>query len=246
MSSFLSFVLAHYREGLIDVSVLIAAASVFIKALEKLVSLLVGFFPSLKAADDRLLGIARLLDLAANSKVLNLVAMSPAKAAKLLVLVFGLAVLTPAPAQAAGFDWSAGPTVPLLQYSPGSAHPVSVAPGAGLQFSLTHDVFKRAVFGKSWDLLDLDLMAFGSVVTSSSGQQFGQLSAAAAVCTLSSLFCLGAGHGLIDSGGAVGGRWFLLFAFSFNFALAPSSPPAGVESGAAGLPRANTLYFGAP
>ena len=95
-------------------------------------------------------------------------------------------------------------------------------------------------------MLSLDLMAFGSLVTNNDGNQFGALSGAAALCTMSSLICVGGGkHVLESTGGLLAGTdgWFMLLSFSFNFGIAPQSPPTGVEKGAAGLVRANTMYF---
>jgi hypothetical protein len=174
---------------------------------------------------------------------------SPGAAAALLILAGALLLAAPAPARAQ-VTYSVGPTLPLLQWSPGEPHPVQIAPGAGVQLSLTDARLQRVLAGRTWDLLDLNLMAFGSLVRSDSGQQFGQLSAALGVCTLSSALCLGAGHPLVTSEGAPGGgKWFVLMAFSFNIGLsAPARALAVAHEGApAALPRGNTFYLaGAP
>ncbi len=59
---------------------LIAAASVLIKALEGCVSILTTVFPKLKGVDGKLSGIARILDAASKSKILNTIAASPSAA----------------------------------------------------------------------------------------------------------------------------------------------------------------------
>ena len=160
-----------------------------------------------------------------------------------LLVALVLSVATPAMAQV---TWQAGPTIPLLLVEPGTSHPVSIVPGAGLQLSFSMQQFQRAFWGKSYDLFDLDLMAFGSLVKADSGAQFGQLSVAVAACTMSGLFCLGGGkHLLTNDAGFEAGKtgWFVLFAFGFNFASSPESPPVGISQGAAGLERGNTIYF---
>lgn len=239
--------LAHYQEALVDVGLVVAAASSLIKALEVLTALLVLLFPSLKTADGDLVKAAAFLDNLAKAKVLNLAALSPAKvqaAAKTAVLLLALVLFAPSPARASGFDYSTGPTIPLLEIRPGFAHPVSLAPGAGVQLSVTHDSLKRAFLGKSWDLLDLTLMAFGTVVSGESGASFGALSVAGGLGFFSDTIVLGVGHDVVDVHGGLG-KWLFVASLSINFGLAPSSPPAGIESGAPGLPRANTVYFGA-
>lgn len=175
-------------------------------------------------------------------------AQAVAQAGKVLLVVLGLGMLlVSSPARASGIDWSAGPSVPFLEYDFHGAHPVSIAPGAGVQLSITHDSLKRAFFGKSWDLVDLQLAGFGSVLSKTSGEQFGALSAMVGVSFLSSLVSVGVGkHVLSADQSFTAGGWFLALALNFNFALSPQAPPTGIEQGAAGLPRANTLYFGSP
>lgn len=163
---------------------------------------------------------------------------------KLLVLALGIGLLAPAPARAESVLVSSGPTLPLMEVRPGNPHPVSLAAGAGYQLGFTLPSLQRAFLGKGWDLLDLNLMAFGSALSSSSGSTFGVLSAAVGVCTLSSLVCIGGGHDLVTGGGMSSG-WFGLFALSINLDTAPTSPPTGIAKGAHGLVRGNTLYLGA-
>ena len=185
----------------------------------------------------------------AGTRFAGWLAMIPAPAAKagiILVLALGLLVSSPARAQV---TYAVGPTIPVLTLEPGQTHPVQVAPGVGLQLDLSLQQLTRAIGGKSWDLASLDGMVFGSVLNSGGPQQMGALSAALAVCTMSSLVCIGAGKHIVESqGGILAGKdgWFGVLAFTFAIALAPEAPPTGVANGAAGLPRAGTLYLGAP
>ena len=167
-----------------------------------------------------------------------------AKAGLILVLALGLLVSSPARAQV---TYAVGPTIPILTLEPGQTHPVQVAPGVGLQLDLSLQQLTKAIGGKSWDLASLDGMVFGSIINSGGPQQMGALSAALAVCTMSSLVCIGAGKHIVESqGGILAGKdgWFGVLAFTFAIALAPEAPPVGITKGAVGLPRAATLYLG--
>lgn len=240
--SAVSFVYAHKVEFLAAIAALVGAVSALLQALAGLLDLLVLVVPALKGADGKLHWAVNWIQALLKNPLLNGLALNPKAAAKALLLAFGLGLaLHAAPARAEVLV-SSGPTLPLMELRPGDLHPVSLAAGAGYQVSLTLPGLQKAIGGKAWDLLDLSLMAFGSDISSSSGATFGALSAAAGVCTLSSLLCVGGGHDIITSGSS---GWFGLFAFSFNFGSSPSYAPAGAK-GAAGLPRGNTLYFGAP
>lgn len=141
-------------------------------------------------------------------------------------------------------DWGIGPSVAALEYLPGNPHPVQVAAGAGVQLSLTHDALKVAFGGLSWDVLALDLDIFGTKITAAGGQQFGALSAAGGVCTMSELFCLMVGKPIVAADSSlVSGGWFYLLSLNFNVAIGPFAPPVGVAPGAAGLKRAWTIYL---
>ena len=170
----------------------------------------------------------------------------PAPVAKaLIIFALGAGMLVSSPARAQ-VDYSIGPTLPLILVEPGT-HPIQLAPGAGMQLTLTLDQLKKALGGKSWDLLDLQLMVFGSLLTNNAGDQMGAFSAAASLCTLSGTVCIGFGKHIIETqGGVLGGKdgYFGVLSFSFAIALAPMAPPVGVSAGAAGLPRANTLFLG--
>lgn len=137
---------------------------------------------------------------------------------------------------------STGPTLPLIQYRPGNPRPINLAPGAGVQVSLSDTGLQKAILGKAWDLVDLTFMAFGSAVSTNSGASFGALSVGAGVGFLSSLIVVGGGHDVVTGSGMASG-WFGLLSLNLNVALAPTAPPAGVMNGPAGLPRANTLYL---
>ena len=240
--SLFSWMQANWANIAGAVAALIAAASVLIKACEAMTAILVGMFPSLKNADGTLKHIAWALDAASKWPFLHTLSLAPKAAAKMLALaIVCLTLFRPAPAMA-GFDYAVGPTIPLVKLDFDSKVQSSVAPGAGLQLSITNDIFKKEFIGKSWDLLDLDLMAFGTLVNQN-GSQFGQLAAAAGFATLSSLLFVGAGPNVL---GPDQGKWFMVFALSFNFALSPAAPPVGIAQGAPGLVRGNTLYFGAP
>lgn len=244
LSSVASSLWTHKEEILAAVAGVVAGASLFIKALEVLVSALVVVFPSFQEVDGELKSVAAWLDNLSKSSWLNAVALSPKAAKALLMSVLAAAMLTAAPAQAQVLV-SHGPTVPLMEVRPGNLHPVSLAAGAGYQLSFTMPEFQRAFGGKAWDLFDLNLMAFGSAVSSTSGTPFGAFSAALGVCTLSSLFCVGGGHDIATAPG-LKPDWFAVFTFSVNFGTAPTVPPMGTEKGTLGLQRGNTLYWGAP
>lgn len=245
MSSILAWLWANKAELLALLLAVIGAASVLVKALEMLVSALVVQFPQLKGVDGALQGIAAFLDRLAKSGFLNSVAFNR-KAVAFLLPLLAVGFLTASSARAGGWDYAVGPTLPMLEYDIGSATPVQLAPGAGVQVSLTNEALQKPLFGKLYDLLDLDAMAFGSVVTAGSGQQFGALSVAGAVCTLSSLFCVGVGTHVLSGAQALApGRPFLLLALSFNVAMTPTAPTS-FDSARWGFLRGNTLYFGGP
>lgn len=116
--------------------------------------------------------------------------------------------------------WNVGPSIPVLTWEPGAMKPVSVLPGAGFQLSISDTRLERVYFGKTWDMLNLDLMAFGSLVRDGAGAQFGSLSVGATACTMSNLVCLGGGKRVLLTDGSVPvNGWFLLLAGSINFAL---------------------------
>jgi len=174
------------------------------------------------------------------------------KAAPMVLLALALLWSSPASAQV---TYSVGPTIPLLKYTPGQTHPVSVQPGAGVQLSLSLEQLQKPILGKSWDMLSLDAMAFGTIISKDSGAEFGALSLGLAACTMSSLVCVGGGKDLLDTNGLSPAKegWFMLLAFSFNVDFAPPSTPktlcasaddAACVPVAPKLHRGNTLYIG--
>jgi hypothetical protein len=250
VTQFFTALWAHHTELLADLGAVVLGATATLKALEVLAALLSNLFPGVAAfaqADGWLkVAIGWALALLDRLSVLPKLPKPAPKALMALALPLLMAgslfIGGRADAQVMA---SSGPTIPLMQVRPGNPHPVSLAPGAGYQLSLTLPQFQRAIGGRAWDLLDFNLMAFGSAVSSASGETFGALSVAAGLCSLSSLVCLGLGHDVATAPGMRPG-WFGLFALSINFAMAPEAPPVGVAQGAHGLTRANTLYFGAP
>lgn len=238
LSAFVSFLLDNKGDLVMAIAGLIAAASVFIKALEVLVAVLLKFFPQLKAADGQLQHIAAWLDALAKWGPLNALAVNP-KSLKALVAAVAIGLFVPAPAHAYGLDWSTGPTVPFLEYDFGQSVPVQVVPGAGLQLSITHTALQRPFVGKYWDLVGLQLSAFGSVVRADSPASFGVLSAAASLCVMSSLVCGGVGRHLLGPDFVFQhGGWFGVLSLNINFAVGAAAPTAK-----ASLPKANTMYL---
>jgi hypothetical protein len=144
------------------------------------------------------------------------------------------------PCRASGFEWAVGPTTPVLGVEPGAIHPFQIAPGGGVQFSLTHEAFQKLLWGHTWDLLSVSALAFGQLVAAGPAQ-FGAFSAGAMVTTMSSLIGVGAAWRLVTSDGqAASGKPIILMALSFNFGLSQPSQGLGV-----GMPelRGNTVYF---
>lgn len=163
-----------------------------------------------------------------------------AKKALLVLLALGTVGLSmPAHAQVLV---SAGPTLPLLELRPGNPHPVNLAAGAGVQVSFSLPQLQVELGGRLWDLVDLQLLAFGTAVSTSSGATFGAFSAAGGLCVFSSALCLAEGH---DIATAVGMKpdWFTVFALSFNVDV---NPTLAVAFGNAkwSPPRANHVYIG--
>jgi len=251
LTDVLTWIWANKAQLLTYVAAVIAAASVLVKAAEKLAGFLATKWPdAFKGVDDELVGLAAWLDALASSGFFNALAVNPKKAkaaAKAAVVVLALGLFLPSTARAQGFDWSVGPTLPFLAYElGGSATPVQVAPGAGLQVSVTHDALKVDLGGKAWDAVDLTGMAFGTLVTPASGQQFGELSAAVAVGFLSNLISVGVGkHLLAPDSALVHGGYFVVLALNFNFAVAPTAPSGNAlfDKASWHLPRGNTLYL---
>jgi len=255
ISSLFVFVQQNWQGLVASVLGVVAAASFLIKALEKGTAILVKFFPSLKKADGELLYAAAWLDALCKSSFLNTLALTPdhAKpspiqsgggAAKALVAIaLAAALLAPGKARA-DVTYQLGPTFPMVLVDLGAnPNPVQVLAGAGLQVSFSDTRLEGQFFGRTYDMFDLALMAFGTRVTSNSGQEFGELSGALGLCTLSSLVCLSVGKHLLDGGGGIlpaGQGYFVGGHLSINFGLLPTKSAEG-----AAVLRGNTIYFGA-
>lgn len=130
---------------------------------------------------------------------------------------------------------TAGPSVPLLLFQPGAEAPLQVLSGAGLQVSFHITALEQELLGgRRWDMLSGQVAVFGSLVSPSSGPQFGQLSVALGVCTLSSLVCVLGGRQVLTTGGPAPG-WFVGLSWGVTMELLE---PAGV---APAVQRANTI-----
>lgn len=153
-----------------------------------------------------------------------------------------------------------GPTFPVLEYRAGASTPFSLGAGAGYQVGA--GFFQRKFFGNQWDLLDLDLAAFGTGVVQGDAASPRALSVACLVCLLSNSICVGGGLDVLGSEGTpLGGfTWkrstFLLLAWSINFDfIKPQEQRVHLMNGdqlvadfpvPGPAPRGNTLNFGAP
>jgi hypothetical protein len=164
----------------------------------------------------------------------------------ILFVAISVALLASSPARAAitlgdgDLVLSYGPSLPVVQIDLKDHAQTSVAQGAGLMASLELPKLSFAMLGKSWSLVSLDALAYGSLVNGAAGAQFGQLLVGGMVAFLNSILGVGWAHSLFSPGG----DGVLLVALSFNVELAPSSPPVGTTSGALGLPRGNSIQFG--
>jgi hypothetical protein len=250
VTQFFTALWAHHTELLADLGAVVLGATATLKALEVLAALLSSLFPGVAAfaqADGALkTAIGWALALLDRLSVLPKLPKPAPKALMALALPLLMAgsLFIGGRADASGLDYAVGPTIPMLEYDLGSAKQVQLAPGAGVQVSITHESLKRALFGKSWDLVALTGTAFGSKVAVSGGETFGALSVAGGLSFMSNLVMVGVGtHVLSDKAALAPGHPFLLFALNFNFAISPSAPAGSAK---ASLPRANTIYFGAP
>lgn len=153
---------------------------------------------------------------------------------------------------------STGPSIPLVQIrlaDPATGKAVTSLLQAGAGYQLSFGFGQRELGGKQFDLLDLNLAFFGGL-----GQEAGfaldTASVAGLVCTLNSLLCAGVGVDLVQYYGGDGGRTsgvllgnvgarnvMALLSLGFNFDIGPLAPPTGVEAGARGLPRGNTVFL---
>lgn len=149
---------------------------------------------------------------------------------------------------ASGVTFSSGPSIPLISIrlaDPATGKTATSLLGAGAGYQLGWGFVPMMLGSKQYQMLNLDLDAFGQV-GQDGGQTLDSASVAGAVCTLSSLVCLGFGVDLIQYyGGAPSGdqltgvmvgkvsksNLFSLLSVNFNFAL-----------GAEGLPKTELKY----
>jgi hypothetical protein len=174
----------------------------------------------------------------------------PARADEASATTTPAVAATPAPAPAAGpapattpaVLWSVGPTVPLFKLTFSDPHPVAIQAGAGLQLSVSLPQLQHLIAGKLWDMGSLELMAFGTIVAGDKSADFGALSVALAVCTMSNLICIGGGKDLVTATGLSPGKngWFVVAAISFNIGLAAPAPRVVQMDGLGGAPGATT------
>ena len=170
-----------------------------------------------------------------------------AKALVLLALAAGLLWSSPARAQVT-LDY--GPAAGFMLVTSTATSPTTVAPKAGYQISLSEEHLNLALLGKSYDMLSAQVMALGTLLpgVGESSKVFGALALGGMLCTLNGMICGGVIKDVVDTNGgflAMRAGWMPAFSLCINFGLAPAAPPTGVETGARGLVRGNTLWLGA-
>ena len=136
-----------------------------------------------------------------------------------------------------------GPSAGFMLVTSTATSPTTVAPKAGYQVSISEQHLNLAILGRSYDVLSTLLPGAGE-----SSKVFGALALGGMLCSMNGLFCGGMVKDVIDTNGgllAMRAGWMPAFSLCINFGLAPAAPPTGVETGARGLVRGNTLWFGA-
>jgi hypothetical protein len=133
--------------------------------------------------------------------------------------------------------FSAGLSVPLLEFTEKSAQPVQFAPGAGLEASL--GFFEMTLVGESADLLDLSASLFATAP--------GSLQAALTVGTFNNLICAGAAVPLsvAGGGGAFQGSFnvYPIIGGSIPFELGSAAPALAAGTQGSKSRRFGTIYF---
>lgn len=135
--------------------------------------------------------------------------------------------------------FSAGLSVPLLEFQPGATHPVQFAPGVGVEASL--GLFPETIVGMEADLLDISGVLFASAP--------GSMQAAITVGTMNDLICVGAAVPLYTNtgGGAFQGQGHVFPVLGgnvpFDLGKAPAPDATGASAGAKPR-RFGTLYLG--
>ena len=141
-------------------------------------------------------------------------------------------------ALALGQTFSAGLSVPLLEFQPGNNQPVKFAPGVGVEAGV--GFFPTTIAGAQADLLNLSGVLFASAP--------GSIQAGATVGTFNNVVCIGAAIPLSanDGSGAFQGAFHVypLLGGSVGFDLG-SAPPATVGDGPGVKQRRfGTIYLG--
>ena len=218
---------------------ILGGAALVLKGLQGLVAVALAAWPNSKLLTE----IKAALDTMAN----NLPTQDNRSAvrAKLPAVLAALLLFSvPAKAQV----WSAGLSLPMLEFQGGATHPVEFAPGAGAMVSV--GFLQRALFGQQWDLLDVSATAFGTALSTPGGTTAGQLQLGLEIGTFNNILAIGVATPLYgpDGIGVFQGSFkaFPLLTINLPIALAPYSPPTGIYQGASGLPRGGTLYVLSP
>lgn len=157
------------------------------------------------------------------------------------VLLVGLGLTGGSTVQAQELPWglraSVGPSVALVVYTPGgTGEALQVGSGAGMQVSITHPKFEVVLGGQTWDGLSFTAVAYGRLVSPASRADFGEMTAGAGICFMSSAICAVGMHTLISTGPARTG-WSWGLSWSVNFAGGGGE----VATFGAKPPRANTV-----
>lgn len=119
--------------------------------------------------------------------------------------------------------FSAGLSVPLLEFQPGQTHPVAFAPGAGVEASVSF--FPTTIDGEEADLLAISGIAFASAP--------GSFQLGLTLGTFNDLLCLGAAVPLYTStnGGAAQGSFHVYPLLGGNLTFDLGSPPPELVAG---------------
>lgn len=161
--------------------------------------------------DPKLAAMALLLSIALAAMGISSAGARKGQAA-IVALVAAGALLAPLPAHA--LDLHAGPSLPLLQLTPGDKHPVAVAPGAG--FTVGVDLFPAKLGNRDVHVLTLAGDVFGTLVTTDTANA-GAFSIALHAAFFE-LFTVGVGAklftgdkvGFLDGPASYRQSWFLM------------------------------------
>ena len=154
-------------------------------------------------------------------------------------IAFGLLLFLAKPAHAQSF--SAGLSVPLLEFPIGQTHPIAFAPGLGLEASV--GFFQTTLLGESADMLVVSGLLFANAP--------GAMQVAATLGTFNNLICVGVAVPLYGVGG-LGALQGSFNAFPvlggnipFDLGAAPGTGSGTATLGAAKAARKfGTVYLG--